>query len=66
MRPVTIYWLVFVVMSKEEGLCTVERLHISMVLGRMGTSQTVLKRSNTGKNRKMKLYTNNHAGLLLI
>ena len=38
--------VVFVVMSKEEGLCTVKRIHIPMVLGRMGTSQTVLKRSN--------------------
>ena len=37
-RPITIYWLVFVAMSEEEGLCTVERLHISMALGRMSTS----------------------------
>ena len=28
-----------------------------MILGQMSTGQTVLKRSNTGNNRKMKLYT---------
>ena len=37
-ETVTIYSLVFVVISKKEGLYTVERLHIPMVLGRMSTS----------------------------
>ena len=37
-RPVTIYWLVFVVMSKEEGSMYRRKLHIPMVLGRMSTS----------------------------
>ena len=31
--------VVFVVMSKEEGSMYMERLHIPMILGRMGTSQ---------------------------
>ena len=38
--------IVFVVMSKEEGSMYRKRLHISVVLGRMDTSQTVLKRSD--------------------
>ena len=37
-RSVTIYWIVFVVMSKEEGSMYRERLHISIILGRMSTS----------------------------
>ena len=56
-RPITISWLLFVVMSKEEGSMYRKRLHIPMILGRIDTSQTVLKRSDTGKTRKMKLYT---------
>ena len=32
--------IIFVVISKEEGLCIVEKLYIPMVLGRMGTSSS--------------------------
>ena len=38
--------VVFVVMSKEERSMYRRKLHIPMVLGRMSTSQTVLKHSN--------------------
>ena len=34
-------------MSKEEGSMYRRKLHIPIVLGRMSTSQTVLKRSNS-------------------
>ena len=33
------------------------KLHIPMVLGRIGTSSNSVESSNTGKNRKIKLYT---------
>ena len=46
-ETVTIYWFVFVVMSKEEESIYRRKLHIPMVLGQMGTSQIVLKRSDT-------------------
>ena len=64
-RPVTIYWVVFVVMSKEEGLCTVGRLHILVVLGRMSTSSNSVEKFQHWQKPKNEAI-HNHAGLLLI
>ena len=55
-RRVTIYWMVFVVMSKEEGSMYSERLYISIILGRISTSSNSVESFNTSKNRKIKLY----------
>ena len=52
-ETVTIYWLVFVVMSKEEGLCTVGSLLIPMILGRISTSSNSVEMyQQEGKERE--------------
>ena len=42
-RSITIYKLIFVVISKEEGLCIVESLYILIVLDRISTSSNSIK-----------------------
>ena len=52
-------------MSKEEGLCTVERLHIPVVLVRMSTSSNSVETFQHWQKPKNEAIHNN-AGLLLV
>ena len=55
--------VVFVVMSKEEGICIVERLHISMILGRMSISSSSVETFQHWQKPKNEAIYNN-AGLI--